>query len=408
MINTPVQPFAEYKWLWASVQPSEGLNSPPVYLGVLRAFNLHNGSANGDSGLLRSLEQVKNDTGTRINLARSGERNLVRNSGQYWKVFGLIERVGGIVNLTNFGVDVAESVISPYEFAAVIIKTLTLPSSAYNAIEVAQWKQCNLQIKPLELILNVLLVLDLGGEAWITVEELTRIVIPLAGDVGSNKSTDAKHISEAVLAYRHGQLSIANWPDCVPKANDKRVAREFLLFLEHYGFLSQSKDRQDVARADRFELVDKESTQVLVTSRKSFNIQSAIKTVQGIDFYGQIIRRRIMASRIARPKQAKFRRDVIASDTRCLISGTTTKEVLEVAHIRPVQYGGDENMNNGLCLRADIHTLFDIGYIKIDDGGTVHLSPVLLQDTTYSNLPKQIVLPRLSVAQAIRWRWRYL
>ena len=37
--------------------------------------------------------------------------------------------------------------------------------------------------------------------------------------------------------YRAGKLDLSQWPNCVPESNDRQMAREFLLFLEHHGFV---------------------------------------------------------------------------------------------------------------------------------------------------------------------------
>jgi predicted restriction endonuclease len=38
---------------------------------------------------------------------------------------------------------------------------------------------------------------------------------------------------------------------------------------------------------------------------------------------------------------------------------------LEAAHIRPYAEGGEHLLPNGLLLRADIHRLFDAGYVTV-------------------------------------------
>ena len=81
----PVKPFTSYKWRWLSVQPSEGLLEAPVFLGVLRALQLHEDESYSSFSLHEELERVRHDTNTSINLARTPERNLFRNSGQYWR-----------------------------------------------------------------------------------------------------------------------------------------------------------------------------------------------------------------------------------------------------------------------------------------------------------------------------------
>ena len=54
-----------------------------------------------------------------------------------------------------------------------------------------------------------------------------------------------------------------------------------------------------------------------------------------------------------------------AYQRRCAISGEKTLPVLEAAHIRPYANDGPHSLANGLLLRADLHILFDQGYITV-------------------------------------------
>lgn len=76
-----------------------------------------------------------------------------------------------------------------------------------------------------------------------------------------------------------------------------------------------------------------------------------------------------------RPGQAKFRRDLkLSYRNRCCISGCTVPEVLEGAHIDPYQNLASDHAQNGLLLRADLHTLFDRYLISINpDTMRVHV-----------------------------------
>ena len=49
----------------------------------------------------------------------------------------------------------------------------------------------------------------------------------------------------------------------------------------------------------------------------------------------------------------------------CAVTGERTLPVLEAAHIRPVTAGGLHQVENGLLLRSDIHTLYDRGYVTV-------------------------------------------
>lgn len=52
---------------------------------------------------------------------------------------------------------------------------------------------------------------------------------------------------------------------------------------------------------------------------------------------------------------------------RCAVTQEHTLPVLEAAHIRPYGEGGPHDVRNGLLLRADLHILFDRGYVTVDE-----------------------------------------
>lgn len=54
-----------------------------------------------------------------------------------------------------------------------------------------------------------------------------------------------------------------------------------------------------------------------------------------------------------------------AYSRRCAISGEKTLPVLQAAHIKPYAESGPHKIENGLLLRADMHILFDKGYLTV-------------------------------------------
>lgn len=73
--------------------------------------------------------------------------------------------------------------------------------------------------------------------------------------------------------------------------------------------------------------------------------------------------------------QSSFRVFVTeAYHRRCAISGERTLPVLEAAHILPYSKSGPHRVSNGMLLRADIHKLFDEGYITVTDNYQVEIS----------------------------------
>jgi putative restriction endonuclease len=50
---------------------------------------------------------------------------------------------------------------------------------------------------------------------------------------------------------------------------------------------------------------------------------------------------------------------------KCAITQERTLPALEAAHIRPYSEGGSHEARNGILLRRDIHSLFDLGYVTV-------------------------------------------
>jgi len=63
--------------------------------------------------------------------------------------------------------------------------------------------------------------------------------------------------------------------------------------------------------------------------------------------------------------QGLFRLTVTDAYQRCAVSGEHALPALDAAHIMPYADGGPHDVRNGLLMRADIHRLFDRGYVTI-------------------------------------------
>ena len=84
---------------------------------------------------------------------------------------------------------------------------------------------------------------------------------------------------------------------------------------------------------------------------------------------------------VPRLGQGAFRAVVLdAYEARCAITGHKIRPTLQAAHIRPVASGGQHRVDNGLLLRSDIHTLFDLGYVSIGPQSRLLVSPRLRND----------------------------
>jgi hypothetical protein len=76
--------------------------------------------------------------------------------------------------------------------------------------------------------------------------------------------------------------------------------------------------------------------------------------------------------------QPRFRRNLLdAYRKSCAITGSRVVELLEAAHIVPHSLMTDYSTRNGLLLRTDIHTLFDLNLLSVDERCVVHVSRTL-------------------------------
>ena len=412
-MNIPVKPFPTYTWRWLSVTPSEGLLEAPVFLGVLRALQNHEGKPYRSLGLHQELQRIQIDTGTNVDLARTPERNLFRNSGQYWRGTGLVEPVKGEILLTGLGHHVAAGKITNSEFAALMVRNTILPNPAtYKDTVIQQWRMADLRIKPLELILASMDMLgrEYGIEhAFLSPNELMRVIIPLAGDQAT-----VSVCCHAVYEYRTGKLDVTAWPDCVPNANDKRLAREFLLFLENFGICQINKSDNKENNDKKFYLDQVLSDEIRPDIQRSFIEDSEILDAEIENSrYSEIPiiieRKRVATSVLRRTNQSKFRRQILsAANNRCILTNETTLDVIEAAHIVPVGHGGSDHVGNGFCMRVDIHRLYDSGKIRINPDGSVELNEQIKNTVSYSGLPKNIQFPVSVSNKNVEWRSRYL
>ena len=97
-----------------------------------------------------------------------------------------------------------------------------------------------------------------------------------------------------------------------------------------------------------------------------------------------------------RQGQPAFRKKLLkAYDNRCAISGCDCPHALEAAHIRPYKGKYTNHIKNGILLRTDIHTLFDLGKIRILSNYKVDISDDL-QSTVYKEFHnRRLVLPKV-------------
>jgi putative restriction endonuclease len=115
--------------------------------------------------------------------------------------------------------------------------------------------------------------------------------------------------------------------------------------------------RYDVSQEPGLSLYEAVTSQINLTNKQA---QPSLKVAEPLARYG--------TPTLVQPRlgQGAFR--VVVTDAyqrRCALSGEKVLPVLEAAHIRPYGEGGRHQIENGLLLRSDLHTLFDRGYLTV-------------------------------------------
>lgn len=107
-------------------------------------------------------------------------------------------------------------------------------------------------------------------------------------------------------------------------------------------------------------------------------------------------RKRIETSIVQRAGQTRFRQQLLeAYSNQCAITGYDVALALEAAHILPYKGEHTNDVRNGLLLRADVHTLFDLGKISINPENYCVILADDIRETSYSQLHgKPIALPK--------------
>ncbi|WP_426178015.1 HNH endonuclease [Massilia sp. TWR1-2-2] len=123
-------------------------------------------------------------------------------------------------------------------------------------------------------------------------------------------------------------------------------------------------------------------------------------------------RRRVLQNVVRRQGQPKFRAGLVdAYNGRCAITQCAVLVALEAAHVTPYLGPKTNSICNGLLLRADIHTLWDLKLIAIDPSTMAVLVNPALQDANYQALAGSPLFQPVAVAarpsmSALEYQWQ--
>jgi len=109
---------------------------------------------------------------------------------------------------------------------------------------------------------------------------------------------------------------------------------------------------------------------------------------------------KISRSVALRRGQPKFRKKLLSAyKNACAVTGTSFPPILEAAHIVPYMGEKTNHVTNGILLRSDIHTLFDLGLLGVNQNYEVVVSSSLKYTEYEAYNGRQLRLPTASEEQ---------
>lgn len=365
--------FAEWKGF---DRGREGVLYEPLWTGVLEILAKHEGEDYRDEGspLYGDLEERFPDE----KWIGDGDHQFFRDYSTAWTLTGVLEtrdasRPG--IKLTALGHAVVKQRISR---AAVLLKAV---SSLEEQSPTGTEKPFRILAEAFSLLPNVPLTLE---EIYFGIEAGWR---PGDGD--------------PLVAVRQAELLQ------IPPTPRRRL-RAILKILVELGAIKVSDGRWI---ADSNEILDAIISGTAVndkvlqqppvaeivqpTAEISEAEVLAIKTGEFESIDPQIIKERVLRSITVRRGQPRFRAKLLKLyNGRCAISNYDAPEALEAAHVLAVSQDGTHEARNGLLLRADLHTLFDLHLIGVNPADWTVVVSNSLAATSYGKFGgRKVSLP---------------
>ena len=194
----------------------------------------------------------------------------------------------------------------------------------------------------------------------------------------------------------------------------RRRLRAILKLMTSYGALICIDDEWSVndrglleAIAKGADLPEPEEPEDIEEEPEDYDEESVISEIEkelqdailGSKDASENVRKKVLREIAVRQGQAAFRKQLLSLYRgRCAITKWDTPLTLEAAHVVPVADEGSNEVTNGILLRSDIHTLFDLNCIGIDpENWHVRVAPCIGSSKYASLEGTEIRLP-ISVA----------
>lgn len=179
----------------------------------------------------------------------------------------------------------------------------------------------------------------------------------------------AEKVSLVGYEARYGQTFVAT-PGAIPVQDIKAAARRpsDQLSIEEID-VSNLEARLSQTFPQARELIARFSDSCTLRQTDAIEPAEEKPTVEATSFMASMCdsRESILRAIKVRRGQRTFRDKLIKRyGGRCVVSGCRVLDILEAAHISPYLGAADNHPQNGLLLRADLHTLFDLNLMAIE------------------------------------------
>lgn len=152
------------------------------------------------------------------------------------------------------------------------------------------------------------------------------------------------------------------------------------VFFREGEWITQPSDwKRTTVRSDTYDLSVGEGARVWAECAERapiVDVHAGLAAVASVESDGP----RFGTPYLVRPRigQGVFRIAVTDAYGRaCSVTGEHSLPALDAAHIRPYADDGPHDVRNGLLLRADLHRLFDAGYVTVTPDLRLRVSPRL-------------------------------
>jgi hypothetical protein len=222
----------------------------------------------------------------------------------------------------------------------------------------------------------------LGRPSWPTSRGGT-ITRPFLDDIAGALGVDSSDVDKVQLTRRLVEAVGETWDEDCASAHTRSGGGGNITLTALQRILRGVRARVEADRLPFSEPITNDASSVWHAEYAT--VQDELEIEGHLDVHSlEDARWRAFSAIVQRRGQAQFRaRLVEAYAGRCAISGCDAEAALEAAHVVPYLGARTNVTSNGILLRADLHTLFDLGLIGVHCLTRTVVVSAQLEDTDY-------------------------